>query len=74
VDGDSMIPSLINNEDMLVKRSATGFQDSTAGIWSFAFTGVHRKLRQARDRPAGVTVSVTDGLIYIDGTELRRKH
>jgi len=71
VDGDSMIPTLINNEDMLVEKVSYWFQDPTRGDMVICFYPGYTEscVKRVIGLP-GETVSITDGLIYIDGTAL----
>lgn len=71
VDGDSMIPTLINNEDMLVEKVSYWFQDPTRGDMVICFYPGYTEscVKRVIGLP-GETVSITDGLINIDGTAL----
>jgi signal peptidase I len=71
VDGDSMIPTLINNEDMLVEKVSYWFEDPTRGDMVICFYPGYTEscVKRVIGLP-GETVSITDGMIYIDGTAL----
>ena len=71
VDGDSMIPTLINNEDMLVEKVSYWFHDPARGDMVICFYPGYTEscVKRVIGLP-GETVSITDGLIYIDGTAL----
>lgn len=71
VDGDSMIPTLINNEDMLVEKVSYWFQDPTRGDMVICFYPGYTEscVKRVIGLP-GETISITDGMIYIDGTML----
>ena len=68
VDGDSMIPTLINNEDMLVEKVSYWFLDPQRGDLVICFYPGYTEscVKRVIGLP-GETVSVSDGLIYIDG-------
>ena len=68
VDGDSMIPTLINNEDMLVEKVSYWFLDPQRGDLVICFYPGYTEscVKRVIGLP-GETVSVSGGLIYIDG-------
>ena len=71
VDGDSMIPTLINNEDMLVEKVSYWFQDPTRGDMVICFYPGYTEscVKRVIGLP-GETVSISEGKIYINGTAL----
>jgi signal peptidase I len=71
VDGDSMIPTLINNEDMLVEKVSYWFNDPTRGDMIICFYPGYTEscVKRVIGLP-GETVSILDGQIYINGTAL----
>lgn len=71
VDGDSMIPTLINNEDMLVEKVGYWFHDPARGDMVICFYPGYTEscVKRVIGLP-GETVSISDGQIYIDGTAL----
>ncbi len=71
VDGDSMIPTLINNEDMLVEKVSYWFHDPARGDMVICFYPGYTEscVKRVIGLP-GETVSITDGFIYIDGAAL----
>jgi len=71
VDGDSMIPTLINNEDMLVEKVSYWFHDPARGDMVICFYPGYTEscVKRVIGLP-GETVSITEGKIYINGTAL----
>lgn len=71
VDGDSMIPTLINNEDMLVEKVSYWFQDPARGDMVICFYPGYTEscVKRVIGLP-GETVSISEGQIYINGTAL----
>ena len=71
VDGDSMIPTLINNEDMLVEKVSYWFTDPQRGDMVICFYPGYTEscVKRVIGLP-GETVAVKDGVIYIDGTAI----
>ena len=71
VDGDSMIPTLINNEDMLVEKVSYWFSDPARGDMIICFYPGYTEscVKRVIGLP-GETVSISEGKIYINGTAL----
>ena len=71
VDGDSMIPTLINNEDMLVEKVGYWFNDPIRGDMVICYYPGYTEscVKRVIGLP-GETVSITGGLIYINGVAL----
>ena len=71
VDGDSMIPTLVHNEDMLVEKMSYWFEDPLRGDIIICFYPGYTEscVKRVIGLP-GETVSVKDGKIYIDGVAL----
>ncbi|HWQ07158.1 MAG TPA: signal peptidase I [Feifaniaceae bacterium] len=71
VDGDSMIPTLINNEDMLVEKVGYWFSDPSRGDMVICYYPGYTEscVKRVIGLP-GETVSITGGLIYINGVAL----
>ena len=71
VDGDSMIPTLVHNEDMLVEKMSYWFNDPLRGDIIICFYPGYTEscVKRVIGLP-GETVEVRDGKIYIDGSEL----
>lgn len=71
VDGESMIPTLINNEDMLVEKVGYWFTDPQRGDMIICFYPGYTEscVKRVIGLP-GETVSVADGVIYINGTAI----
>ncbi len=71
VDGDSMIPTLINNEDMLVEKVSYWFHDPARGDMVICFYPGYTEscVKRVIGLP-GETVSISEGKIYINGTAL----
>ena len=71
VDGDSMVPTLTNNEDMLVEKVSYWFSDPMRGdIVICYYPGYTESCVKRVIGLQGETVSVSDGAIYIDGVAL----
>ena len=71
VDGDSMIPTLINNEDMLVEKVSYWFHDPARGDMVICFYPGYTVscVKRVIGLP-GETVSISEGKIYINGAAL----
>ena len=71
VDGDSMVPTLIHNEDMFVEKMSYWFSDPLRGDIVICFYPGYTEscVKRVIGLP-GETVSVVDGAIYIDGEQL----
>ena len=71
VDGDSMIPTLVNNEDMLVEKMSYWFSDPLRGDVIICFYPGYTEscVKRVIGLP-GETVAVKNGKILIDGKEL----
>ena len=71
VDGDSMIPTLINNEDMLVEKVSYWFHDPARGDMVICFYPGYTEscVKRVIGLP-GETVSISEGKIKINGTAL----
>lgn len=71
VDGDSMIPTLVHNEDMLVEKMSYWFEVPQRGDIAIVFYPGYTEscVKRIIGLP-GETVAVKDGKIYIDGKEL----
>ena len=71
VDGDSMIPTLINNEDMLVEKVGYWFHDPARGDMVICFYPGYTEscVKRVIGLP-GETVEVRDGVFYINGNAL----
>lgn len=71
VDGDSMIPSLVDQEDMLVEKVSYWMNDPLRGDVIICFYPGYTEscVKRVIGLP-GETVEVKDGAIYIDGTAL----
>ncbi len=71
VDGDSMAPTLVNNEDMLVEKVSYWFQDPTRGDMVICFYPGYTEscVKRVIGLP-GETVSVFDGAISVNGVLL----
>lgn len=71
VDGDSMIPTLVHNEDMLVEKMSYWFNDPQRGdIIICYYPGYTESCVKRVIGLPGETVTVTNGAIYIDGKAL----
>lgn len=68
VDGDSMIPTLVDNEDMLVEKMTYWFSDPLRGDIVICFYPGYTEscVKRVIGLP-GETVAVTDGVITVDG-------
>ena len=68
VDGDSMIPTLVHNEDMLVEKMTYWFSDPLRGDIVICFYPGYTEscVKRVIGLP-GETVAVKDGVITIDG-------
>lgn len=71
VDGDSMIPTLIHNEDMLVEKMSYWFEDPQRGDIAIVYYPGYTEscVKRVIGLP-GETVEVKDGKILINGTAL----
>ena len=71
VDGDSMIPTLVHNEDMLVEKMTYWFSDPQRGDIIICFYPGYTEscVKRVIGLP-GETVEVKDGKILINGTAL----
>lgn len=71
VDGDSMIPTLINNEDMLVEKMSYWFSDPLRGdIIICYYPGYTESCVKRVIGLPGDTVAVRDGKIFVNEKEL----
>ena len=71
VDGDSMIPTLVHNEDMLVEKMSYWFSDPLRGDIIICFyPGYTESCDKRVIGLPGETVSVKDGKIYINDVAL----
>ena len=71
VDGDSMIPTLIHNEDMLVEKMSYWFDEAQRGDIAIVYYPGYTEscVKRVIGLP-GETVEVKDGKILINGTAL----
>ena len=71
VDGDSMIPTLVHNEDMLVEKMSYWFSDPLRGDIIICFYPGYTEscVKRVIGLP-GETVAVKDGKIYINDVAL----
>ena len=71
VDGDSMIPTLVDNEDMLVEKMTYWFNDPLRGDIIICFYPGYTEscVKRVIGLP-GETVEVRDGVFYINGNAL----
>lgn len=71
VDGDSMIPTLVHNEDMFVEKVSYWFEDPLRGDIVICFYPGYTEscVKRVIGLP-GETVEVRDGAIFIDGKQL----
>ena len=71
VDGDSMIPTLVNNEDMLVEKVTYWFNDPQRGDIVICFYPGYTEscVKRVIGLP-GDTVEVREGVFYINGKAL----
>ena len=71
VDGDSMVPTLIHNEDMFVEKMSYWFSDPLRGDIVICFYPGYTEscVKRVIGLP-GETVSIVDGAIYINGKQL----
>ena len=71
VDGDSMVPTLVHNEDMLVEKMTYWFNDPLRGDIIICFYPGYTEscVKRVIGLP-GETVAVQDGVITINGTPL----
>ena len=71
VDGDSMVPTLVHNEDMFVEKMSYWFSDPLRGDIVICFyPGYTESCVKRVIGLAGETVSVVDGAVYINGKQL----
>lgn len=71
VDGDSMIPTLTNNEDMLVEKVSYWLSDPMRGdIVICYYPGYSESCVKRVIGLQGESVSISDGTIYINGAPL----
>ena len=71
VDGDSMIPTLVHNEDMLVEKMSYWFSDPQRGdIIICYYPGYTESCVKRVIGLPGETVEVRGGKIFINGNEL----
>lgn len=71
VDGDSMIPTLVHNEDMLVEKMSYWFSDPLRGdIIICYYPGYTESCVKRVIGLPGETVEVRGGKIFINGSEL----
>ena len=71
VDGDSMIPTLVHNEDMLVEKMSYWFSDPLRGdIIICYYPGYTESCVKRVIGLPGETVEVRGGKIFINGNEL----
>ena len=71
VDGDSMIPTLIHNEDMLVEKMSYWFDEPQRGDMAMVYyLGYTESCVKRVIGLPGETVEVKDGKILINGTAL----
>ncbi len=71
VDGDSMIPTLVNNEDMLVEKMSYWFNDPLRGdIIICYYPGYTESCVKRVIGLPGETVEIREGVFYIDGVAL----
>jgi len=68
VDGDSMIPTLVHNEDMLVEKMSYWFNDPLRGDIVICFYPGYTEscVKRVIGLP-GETVEIIGGAIYVDG-------
>ncbi len=71
VDGDSMVPTLVHNEDMLVEKMTYWFNDPLRGDIIICFYPGYTEscVKRVIGLP-GETIAVQDGVITINGTPL----
>lgn len=71
VDGDSMVPTLVHNEDMLVEKMSYWFNDPQRGDIVICFYPGYTEscVKRVIGLP-GETVEVKGGVIYVDGAPL----
>ena len=71
VDGDSMIPTLVHNEDMFVEKVSYWFADPRRGDLVICFYPGYTEscVKRVIGLP-GETVEVREGTTYIDGRQL----
>ena len=71
VDGDSMVPTLVHNEDMFVEKMSYWVNDPQRGDLIICFYPGYTKscVKRVIGLP-GETVEVREGAIYIDGKPL----
>ena len=74
VDGDSMIPTLVHNEDMLVEKMSYWFSDPLRGdIIICYYPGYTESCVKRVIGLPGETVEVRGGKIFINGSELNER-
>ncbi len=71
VDGDSMVPTLLHNEDMFVEKMSYWFNDPLRGDIVICFYPGYTEscVKRVIGLP-GETVSIQSGVIYINGKQL----
>ena len=71
VDGDSMVPTLLHNEDMFVEKMSYWFNDPLRGDIVICFYPGYSEscVKRVIGLP-GETVSIQSGVIYINGKQL----
>jgi signal peptidase I len=71
VDGDSMVPTLLHNEDMLVEKMSYWFNDPLRGDIIICFYPGYTEscVKRVIGLP-GETVSIQDGAFYINGVKI----
>ena len=71
VDGDSMVPTLVHNEDMFVEKMSYWFSDPLRGDIVICFyPGYTESCVKRVIATGGETVEIRGGLVYVDGQPL----